>query len=77
MEEIIAQSGPWRVIDRHKGNDEWRNIRVEKRGKSSRWTKRVWTFGWNGERVAEAHDAIRLRVDWPDIYDWVISELRR
>jgi hypothetical protein len=53
VDEIIAQSGSWRLVDRHKGGHGWLSLKLEYTGPRRRKPsgKRTWWIGWNGERL--------------------------
>ena len=75
---VIAQRGGFTLIEL-KRQGGWRSMKLtHPRGfvGSGRHRKRNWWLGWNGERLAKNCDAGKLHQYHPDIYAWVVQEMR-
>jgi hypothetical protein len=71
---IIAERPGWALYDRQRSSNGWRSLKLvafERRHKGS------WYFGFNGERLSRSTDADLLAEHEPEIYQWVLDELRR
>jgi hypothetical protein len=56
------------------GANGWRSFKLIREGRGLK--KRNWWIGWDGDRLARTADAGKLREHEPEIYDWMISQLR-
>jgi hypothetical protein len=75
---VIAQHDGFTLIEL-KRQGGWHSMKLtHPRGfvGSGRRRKRIWWLGWNGERLARNHDAETLHQCRPDIYAWVMQEMR-
>lgn len=76
IDRVVGQQGPWRLIERDFGHPIWRSLVLEHtQWRRKRGRKRIWYFGWNGERLARNQDAANLEQNWPEILAWVINQL--
>ena len=74
--KLIGKVGDFELFERTAdGDEDWRNFKLVRTGKG-KFPKRNWWLGWNGERLADNHDARILEEHYPEIYAAVIEAIQ-
>jgi hypothetical protein len=70
--KVVASRDGFVLFERDDGTPPWRNFKLVR----AEGPKRNWWLGWNGQRLADGRDRLKLTEHHPEIEQWLMSVLR-